>query len=339
MVFHNGLAQVPILSSHRFFLDGSKAMLRTISFLITAPFLSFQLLAGEAVRDYPVKQIGSSTYVIEGPLGFPSVENQGFMNNPAWIVTTQGVVVIDPGSSLQAGRMVLKRIRELTDKPVTHVFSTHVHGDHWLGNHAVEEVYPEATIMGHPAMIKKAHDGVGDVWVNIMSDSTDGFTDGTIPVIPTVEVSDSQTLEIHGDTFRIYAPGKAHSGTDIMIEYVEDSVVFTGDNVLNARIARMDDGTFLGNIDACQVAASIQAKHYVPGHGPVGGSEVPANYKNYLETLYREVERLFEQELEAFEMKQPVVKKLAAYNDWVNFEDQVGKHISLALLEVEENAF
>lgn len=314
-------------------------MMRSLSILGVFFFLSFQLLAVESVRDYPVKRIGSSTYVIEGPLGFPSVENQGFMNNPAWVVTEQGVVVIDPGSSLQAGRMVIKQIKKLTDKPVTHVFSTHVHGDHWLGNHAVEEIYPEATIMGHPEMIEKAHDGEGEVWVNLMSNATSGFTDGTVPVIPTVEVSDSDTLEIHGKSFRIYAPGKAHSGTDIMIEYVQDSVVFTGDNVLNARIARMDDGTFLGNIDACQVAADIRAKHYVPGHGPVGGSEVPGNYKTYLETLYQEVERLFEEELEAFEMKAPIVKKLEAYSDWVNFDDEVGKHISLALLEVEQNAF
>ena len=315
-------------------------MIRLIfSMLIPLLFLP-RLYAGEIIRDYPVQQIADSTYVIVGPRGFPSVENQGFMNNPAWIITDQGVIVVDPGSSLQAGRMVMKRIRELTDKPVTHVFSTHVHGDHWLGNHAIAERYPDAVFMGHPKMIEKARNGEGAHWVALMSNATDGFTDGTKAVIPGKEVDDEQTLRINGRTFRIYAPGKAHSGTDIMIEYVEDSVVFTGDNVLNTRIARMDDGTFLGNIDACQKAIEIQARHYVPGHGPVGGSEVPSNFKRYLETLYQEVARLYEEEeLEAFEMKPLVVKRLAAYRDWVNFDDEVGKHISLALLEVEENAF
>lgn len=125
-----------------------------------------------------------------------------------------------------------------------------------------------------------------------------------------------------------------------MIEYVDDSVVFTGDNVLYTRIARMDDATFAGNINACQVAMDLNAKYYVPGHGPVGGREVPGSFKTYMETLYGEVARLYEdEELEAFEMKPLVVEKLAAYHDWVNFEDQVGKHVSLALLEVEENAF
>lgn len=315
-------------------------MVRNFHIAVMALVFCSQLSAGETVRDYPVQQIGDSTYVVIGPRGYPSIENQGFMNNPAWVITDQGVIVIDPGSSVQAGRMVLKRIEELTDKPVTHVFSTHVHGDHWLGNHAIADRYPEAEFIAHPEMIRKANDGEAEAWISLMSNATNGFTNGTVAVVPKEAVDDTDVLEIDGRTFRIHAPGKAHSGTDIMIEYVDDSVVFTGDNVLNARIARMDDGTFGGNIDACRVAVEIGAKYYVPGHGPVGGVEVPQNYKTYLETLYGEVSRLFEEEeMAAFEMKQYVVEKLSAYGSWVNFEDEVGKHVSLALLEVEQNAF
>src|SRR5688572_10749145 len=81
----------------------------------------------EIVRDYPADRIAAHTYVIHGPRAIASVANQGFMNNPAFIVTGEGVVVIDPGSSVQAGRMVMKQLRKVTDKPVTHVLNTHVH--------------------------------------------------------------------------------------------------------------------------------------------------------------------------------------------------------------------
>ncbi|MEW8078440.1 MAG: hypothetical protein AB2822_10155 [Candidatus Thiodiazotropha endolucinida] len=74
-------------------------------------------LAENSVRDYPVEQIAQHTYVIHGPLGYPSVENQGFINNPGFVVTQNGVVLIDPGSSVQAGRMVLRQIKSITDKP------------------------------------------------------------------------------------------------------------------------------------------------------------------------------------------------------------------------------
>ncbi len=33
------------------------------------------------------------------------------------------------------------------------------------------------------------------------------------------------------------------------------------------------------------------------------------------------------------------VEALAAYRDWVHFDDEVGRHISLAVLEAEQNAF
>ena len=133
-----------------------------------AALTSFGVQAGEQVRDYPLTKIAPHTYVIHGPLGYPSAENQGFMNNPGFVITSDGVVVIDPGSSLQAGRMLLKQIRTVTKKPVTHVFNTHIHGDHWLGNQAIKEAYPKARLIGHPEMIKKTNEGEGEQWVKLM---------------------------------------------------------------------------------------------------------------------------------------------------------------------------
>jgi glyoxylase-like metal-dependent hydrolase (beta-lactamase superfamily II) len=240
---------------------------------------------------------------------------------------------------VQAGRMVLKQMRSITDKPVTHVFNTHIHGDHWLGNQAIVEAFPEAVLMGHPQMIAKARGGEDERWVAMMEQLTEGFTRGTKAVIPEKSVADADVIQINGKTFRIYAPGKAHSGTDIMIEFVEESVVFLGDNVLNERIARMDDATFRGSIQACQVAIDLKAAHYVPGHGQTGDVSVPMNYKRYLGTLYAEVGRLYDEGMSDFEMKPGIVKMLVDYRDWSGFGDEVGKHISLAVLETEQSMF
>ncbi len=296
-------------------------------------------LAASMVRDYPVDRIAPHTYVIHGPLGYPSVENQSFMNNPGFVVTDDGVVLIDPGSSVQAGRMVLKQIKTITDKPVTHVINTHVHGDHWLGNHAVVEVYPEAVLMAHPNMIKEANAGAGDQWVTQMERATEGFTKGTQAVIPTVSTSEVTQLETGGVDFRFHAPDKAHSDTDVMIEVVQDSVVFLGDNATYKRIPRLDDATFKGNIAACKVAEDLAAKHYVPGHGPTGGVAVVEKFGRYLETLYTGVARYYEEDLSDFEMKPKIVQQLKPYHSWVNFDDQVGRHVSLAILEVEQDSF
>lgn len=306
--------------------------------LCSFSFLFGNVYAAEQQRDYPVTRLTPHTYMIQGPVGYPSVENQGFMNNPGFVITRTGVVVIDPGSSVQAGRMVLKQLRTITQLHVTHVINTHVHGDHWLGNQAIVEAYPKAVLIAHPEMIKLANNGAGAEWVALMERSTNGFTKGTIAVVPSVAMNDGATLKVGGMTFRFYAPKDAHSHTDIMIEVVEDSVVFAGDNVLNQRIARMDDATFAGNIAACEVAAAINAKVYVPGHGPEGDIKVVNNFHTYLSTLFGEVKTLREQGKLDFEMKDTVIAKLTPYQNWPGFSDEVGRHISLAVLELD-NAF
>lgn len=292
-------------------------------------------LAGEIVRDYPLSKIAAHTYVIHGPLGYPSVENQGFMNNPGFVITKNSIVVIDPGSSLQAGRMLLKQIRSISKLPVTHVFNTHVHGDHWLGNHAFMEAFPKVKIFGHPEMIKKITDGEGEQWVTLMNKSTNGFTQGTRAVPPNAATPDNSAFTIGGMTFRIYAPEKAHSHTDIMIEVKEDSVIFTGDNVLNHTIGRMIDGTFAGNIAACDTIAAVKAKHYVPGHGQTGDVSVVTRYRTYLSTLYQTVKQQYDLGKADFEMKSTIVAALAEFKNWHRFELEVGPQISQAVQEAE----
>jgi glyoxylase-like metal-dependent hydrolase (beta-lactamase superfamily II) len=293
------------------------------------------LAADQSVRDYPAEKIAAHTYVIHGPLGQPSVANQGFMNNPCFVVTQTGVVVIDPGSSLETGRMVLRQIRKITPKPVTHVLVTHVHGDHWLGNQAIIDAYPKAQLMAHPEMIQKAQAGEAEVWVSRMDQLTQGYSKGTRAVIPTVAVDENQHFTTGGVTFHILAPENAHSKTDIMIEVVQDSVLFTGDNVLADYIARLDDGTFKGNIAACDRAIALQAKHYVPGHGKTGDVKIVQRYRDYMATLFAEVKHQYDTGKSDFEMKPAVASKLQNFQTWPGFNEQLGKHISLAVLEIE----
>ena len=303
--------------------------------LFLAAYSAVSAQAANEVRDYPLSKIAAHTYVIHGPLGYPSPENQGFMNNPGFVITKDSVVVIDPGSSVQAGRMLLKQIKSVSKLPVSHVFNTHVHGDHWLGNHAFMEAFPKVKIFGHPEMIKKINEGEGEQWVSLMEKSTAGFTKGTRSVPPNTPASDQNAMTIGGMTFRIHAPEKAHSHTDIMIEVKEDSVIFTGDNVLNHTIGRLVDGTFAGNIAACDKIAAVKAKHYVPGHGQTGGVSVVTDYRNYLSTLYQAVKQQYDQGKADFEMKGVVVDALSGFKNWHRFELEVGPHISQAVLEVE----
>lgn len=291
-------------------------------------------LASE-VRDYPAEQVAPRTWVIHGPLGDPSVANQGFMNNPAFVLTDEGVVVIDPGSSVQAGRMVLRQIRKVTDRPVTHVLNTHVHGDHWFGNQALHDAFPAASILAHPRMIGEAHGGQAARWLALMNQLTAGFTRDTRAVIPTVPVVEDQRLLIGGITFHIHAPPKAHSDTDIMIHAVEEGVLFLGDNVMNGRLGGMNDGSFRGNIAACDRALGVPARVFVPGHGRTAGRGIVAAYRDYLTILFDTARAEYERGRQDYEMKETIRARMGRFADWVGFDLNFGRHISVAVLEIE----
>jgi glyoxylase-like metal-dependent hydrolase (beta-lactamase superfamily II) len=290
----------------------------------------------DVVRPYPAEKVSDDFYVIHGPQGVPSVENQSFMNNPAWVITRDGVVVIDPGSSVQAGRMVMAQLRTTTDKPVTHVFNTHVHGDHWLGNQAVLEVWPKAAIIGHPDMIRLAREGADAFWIKLMSDMTRGFTDGTRAEIPTVEAVDGEEFKIGGKTFRIHSSTDGHSKTDLMIEMVEDRILFTGDNVLARQVMNLRDGTFKGVMKETERALALNARLYIPGHGKSGDRKLVEEQKAWFDILMAEVRRMYGDGMSDFEMKPVLVEKLRAFENWAEWDTNLGPQISLAILEIEQ---
>jgi glyoxylase-like metal-dependent hydrolase (beta-lactamase superfamily II) len=291
------------------------------------------------LEGYSAQKVAEHTYVIHGPLEVPNPDNKGFMNNPAFIISDKSVAVVDPGSSVHVGQAVLTHIKKLTDKPITMVFNTHVHGDHWLGNQAFIENNPKVKIYAHPEMIKAAQAGDAEAWIKNLSEMTKGATDGTKAVIPTEALQDGQVIKIDNLSIKAHLNEHAHTKTDAMYEVVEDKLLFTGDNVTYQRIPRMRDGSFRGSVAVIEKALAQDFKYIVPGHGATGGQEVLTAYKVYLSTIYESAKALAEEGLEAFEMKQKIKEKLGDYKDWAGFEDELGKHISLAVLEAEQAEF
>ena len=291
------------------------------------------------LNSYKAEKIADHTYVIHGPLEVPNKKNAGFMNNPAFVISDKAVAVIDPGSSVQIGKALLKHIQKITDKPITTVLNTHVHGDHWLGNQAFFESNPDVKIYAHPKMIEDAKAGDAEQWISMLSKMTDGATDGTKAIIPTQALEDGQVISLGDISIKVYLSKHAHTKTDAMFEVVEDKTLFTGDNVTYKRIPRMSDGSFRGSITVINKALENDFEKVVPGHGATGGKEVLEAYKKYLSTIYETVKVLAEEGLEDFEMKDAIVEKLVEYKDWSGFEDEIGKHISLAVLEAEQAEF
>ncbi len=293
----------------------------------------------EGVGDYKFDKLSASTYVIHGPLGEPNVQNQGFMNNPGMVIGASGVIVVDPGGTYQTGKNVITEIKKITNKPIVAVFNTHVHGDHWLGNQAIIEMYPNAIIYAHPEMIAQAKDGEGDRWVSLMETSTQGLSKGTVAVYPTDSTNHLQEITVAGETFRIHndVTGVAHTNTDIMIEHVGGKTLFLGDNDLIHRFGRFDGTSDMhGNIKTLQYAIDLGLNNYVPGHGPSGNAKNAVTpFLDYLLIIQDETKKGYEEDLADYEIKPFADKRLAEYRDWHGYDAQLGRHINKMLLEIE----
>lgn len=294
-----------------------------------------------SIQDMPLQQVSPNIYVVTGNHAFPNPGNRGFMNNPAAIMTKEGVIIVDPGSSMQIGKELLAKVRKVTDKPVIAVFNTHVHGDHWLGNYGIRQAYPEVPIYAHVRTIERLSGGEDKIWLKQMMDMTQGAIAGTKPVIPNKGLKGGETLRLGDASLRIHYAGHAHSDSDLMIEVVEDKALFFGDVVVAESVPHTGaphDASYKGTAAAIQSMLRGSSSVFIPGHGHSGGREVPESALRFVEALRSAVTKYYKQGLGAAEMKDPVIKDLQAYKGWRNFSE-MGRVISFVYLEVEKDEF
>jgi len=297
---------------------------------------------GPPVDDIPAMPISDHVYVIISPDGFPSRLNKGMMSNITFIDTEQGVVVIDSGASLQIGEMALRQLREITDKPVIAIFNSHYHGDHWLGNHAFVNEYPDVPIYAHENTMTFIRTGQGEFWMRMMENSTGGATAGTVAAPPTIAIGHGDEFNYGDVTVRCHYHGTAHTPADVCFEIVEDKVVHMGDAAMDNRIAFMDDGSYEGTFrlyDAME--AAVPDALWLPAHGNPG-ADVLKNNRELFEGIYETATEAVlnmvpPDEVTALVLQDPRVSKYAGITE--GFDDNIGRYASLAYLEAEASAF
>ena len=310
------------------------------TFVVLAISLTQIGFAGERdiKKDYPLTRLTENVYVIYGPNEEVSKQNQGFRNNPVIVTTSNGVVVVDPGSSLYTGEMVVNKVKSLTDKPIIAVFNTHAHGDHWLGNHGVRKHYPKVPIYADIHMKQGIESGDGEMWIKAINQRAEGAIEGTKVVGPDHVVKNGDEITFGNITFKVYYSGNAHSDSDIMLEIPQEKVFLFGD-ILRAQNISPFMSSFKGDLVALDIAEKINAKFYVPGHGKSGGKELIGNFRKFIVTLNTEVKKHYDEGLSDYEMKPKVIRALQQYQAWSGFDENIGRLISLAYLEVENESF
>ena len=109
------------------------------------------LLAGVPAQAQPDPlrpvQMASDVWFVQGESALGSTANRNFISNAAFVVTREGVVVIDALGSPGLAEALLAAIRRVTPQSVRYVIVTHYHADHIYGLQAFKAA--GATIVAH----------------------------------------------------------------------------------------------------------------------------------------------------------------------------------------------
>lgn len=296
---------------------------------------------GPDMPNVPITKVTDRCFYFLAEDPEPTPANQGFFSNPGFIVTSEGVMVIDTGGSVQIGEMLIRQIKTVTDKPVTKIINTHIHGDHWLGNHAFIEAYPDVEIYSHPNVMEQVKAGAGQVWLGFMSRNTNDATSGTIVTPPTLSLEGGEVFKMGDTTIKIHYFGKVHTDSDLAIEVVEDKVLYVGDMAMR-RVANISDGSYVGSIAAMKEIEQMDIKTFITGHGDHDDVSLIKEQREFFEVIYNKVGEYYDDGLSDFEIRpkldeEPFMKNVAVH--WPGYDTTFGRFVSEAYQEFEMNLF
>ena len=210
---------------------------------LAAPALASQEIAdkypGSPLYDEPVEVIPGVWSAI-GATAPPTYENAGHNNNLSFIVTGEGVVVMNSGASYALAEALHAEIRRITDQPVRLVFNENGQGHAMLGNgYWVDQGVP---VIAHvDAAAEFADQGGGDL---AAARRITGEQAARTRVEPPTETFEQEYIVEMGD-FRIEARhlGPAHSPGDIVLWMPRQSLVISGDMAFHERMLPIFENT------------------------------------------------------------------------------------------------
>jgi glyoxylase-like metal-dependent hydrolase (beta-lactamase superfamily II) len=86
-----------------------------------------------SAQPWPTREVAPGIHIRRGVDEDVSASNEDAIANIGFIVGAQAVAVTDSGGSLNDGRRLRARIREVTPLPIRFVLMSHVHPDHVFG--------------------------------------------------------------------------------------------------------------------------------------------------------------------------------------------------------------
>ena len=211
--------------------------------------------------------VTGNVYAIVGPLGQRSEANAGLNANYGFVVTAQGVALIDSGASAHSAALIEQAVKAVTPQPIRWVLNTGSQDHRWLGNDYFArrgaEVHAQAaTVQTQKASAEQQLAGLK----RFVGDQIKGTQPGYASV---VHAGPEAAVTLGGVQFQ-WVQTSAHYPGDTLIHLPQSSVTLTGDLVYVDRLLGVlpQSNVRKGN-QAFERLRALSPKHVVPGHGRV----------------------------------------------------------------------
>jgi len=216
--------------------------------------------------------------------------------NSGVIIGDDAVMVVEAQATPRLAGKVIEKIREVTDKPITHLALTHYHAVRVLGASAYRA--PQV-IMSDVARAMVAERGQED-WQSEFERFPRLFEGHEeIPGLtwPTTTFSDRMTVWLGNRRVDLMHPGRAHTAGDIVVHVPDENVMFTGDIVEYHSACYCGDGHFGDWGDTLDEIARFDVDAIAPGRGDalIGREMVDAaiaNTRDFIASTYSPAARV-----------------------------------------------
>lgn len=214
--------------------------------------------------------------------------------NVGFVVTGEGVVLIDSPMIPSEARWWREQIAEITDQEIIYLINTDHHRGHVLGNQ-----YLATEVIAHDLAwkeMKSYGDSFRQRLINrfIKDNELEAAADfeNLKIILPRVTFTNKMTLHKGNKTIRLLHVG-GHTLASSIVHIVEDGVLFTGDVVVRDRHPFIGHGNSKEWLDALTFIRKLRVKTIVPGHGELCDRETLQKLSEYIRRMRMQVRKLY----------------------------------------------
>jgi glyoxylase-like metal-dependent hydrolase (beta-lactamase superfamily II) len=216
--------------------------------------------------------------------------------NSGVIIGDESVMIVEAQATPRLASKVIEKVREVTDKPISHVVLTHYHAVRVLGASAFNA---EQIIMSSAARAMVVERGQED-WDSEFGRFPRLFQGHeSIPGLtwPTQTFTGQMSVYLGNRRIDLMQLGRAHTAGDIVIHVPDENVMFTGDIVEYHSACYCGDGHFGDWGNTLDNISSFEVDAIAPGRGDalVGTDQVNAaidSTRDFLQSTWKPAARV-----------------------------------------------